>query len=247
MSKQILTNDELENLIILNQLNNEKIDWCNLYDKYQLSEESRKKYCTDIFNFVVEHDYSDLQNIFLSIIDYIDFNNTINKSKLETYIMMTEYLTEETFNIILSYVNNIDKASLIDYMIVWNPVSEKFIEKYMDEIDWESVCANQNLSEEFIEKYKDKIDWDSLSIFGELTEDFIEKYNDKLDWNDICHYQRLSESFMEKYQDKINWQIISRDQSLSEQFIEKFQDRVDWNSIINCQTLSKEFLNKFED
>src|SRR3712207_8820663 len=41
----------------------------------------------------------------------------------------------------------------------------------------------QKLSEEFIKKYQDRLDWCYVSIKQNLSEEFIEKYNDSLDWD----------------------------------------------------------------
>jgi hypothetical protein len=42
----------------------------------------------------------------------------------------------------------------------------------------------QILSEEFIEKYKDKIDWGVL-MYQELFEKFMAKYENKVDWKNV--------------------------------------------------------------
>jgi hypothetical protein len=43
----------------------------------------------------------------------------------------------------------------------------------------------QKLSEAFIEKYKDRVDWDYISKHQKLSHDFIIKYKDKIYWNCI--------------------------------------------------------------
>lgn len=42
---------------------------------------------------------------------------------------------------------------------VYQTLSEKFIEKYENKVDWNYILECQNLSELFIEKYKDIIIW----------------------------------------------------------------------------------------
>ena len=106
------------------------------------------------------------------------------------------------------------------------------------------ISQYQKLSEDFIEKFQDKIDFDYISISQKLSEDFIEKFQDKVDWEHISIYQNLSESFIEKFQNKVNWNFISEYQNLSEYFIEKFKDKVNWNFISEYQNLSDKFRGK---
>lgn len=79
----------------------------------------------------------------------------------------------------------------------------------------------QKLSEKFIEKHIDKVNWFNIMAYQKLSEKFIEKHNDKVDLDYISKYQKLSEKFIEKNIDKVNWDYISKYQWLSEEFIEK--------------------------
>ena len=123
-------------------------------------------------------------------------------------------------------------------------LSEPFIEKYQDKVVWSSISRNQPLSEPFIEKYKDKVDWAYISMFQKLSESFIEKYKDKVDWTYISIYQKLSEEFIEKYQNKVYWAYISMFQKLSEEFIEKFKDKLIFELIFKFQNLSDKFIEE---
>ena len=126
-------------------------------------------------------------------------------------------------------------------------LSEEFIDRFNDKVDWRLISRNQALSEPFIEKYQDKVVWSSISRNQALSEPFIEKYKDKVDWAYISTYQKLSESFIEKYKDKVDWTYISIYQKLSEEFIEKYQNKVYWAYISMFQKLSEEFIEKFQD
>src|SRR5574344_1723695 len=78
---------------------------------------------------------------------------------------------------------------------------EKFFEENMDnfKVDLYYISEYQKLSEEFIEKYNDKVNWNNISQYQTLSESFIEKHYDKVDWNYISIYQTLSEPFIEKH------------------------------------------------
>jgi len=83
------------------------------------------------------------------------------------------------------------------------------------------------LSERFIEKHEDRVNWNWISTYQRLSEEFIEKHKDRVNWNCISQYQKLSEEFIEKHEDRVNWNWISRCQKLSKKFIEKYEDRID--------------------
>lgn len=48
-------------------------------------------------------------------------------------------------------------------------LSEDFIEKFQDKVDWERISYHQILSEAFLRKFQDKVDWECL-IFRKYTE-----------------------------------------------------------------------------
>ena len=125
------------------------------------------------------------------------------------------------------------------------PMTESFIEKHHDKVNWSDIFRFQKLSESFIEKYQDKVFWYSISKYQKLSESFIEKYEDKVNWYNNSKYQKLSESFIEKYEDKVNWYGIFKYQKLSESFIEKHKDKVKWSLISEYQKLSIEFRKKY--
>jgi hypothetical protein len=62
----------------------------------------------------------------------------------------------------------------------------KDIEKFFDEninnfaVNYYRLLNNQKLSEEFIDKYSDKVDWYIISIYQILSEEFIEKHMNKI-------------------------------------------------------------------
>jgi hypothetical protein len=88
----------------------------------------------------------------------------------------------------------------------------------------------QKLSESFIEKYQDRILWNNISKYQKLSEPFIEKHQNRVNWNNISKYQKLSEPFIEKHQNRVNWYKISKYQKLSEGFIKKYNLTIISNS-----------------
>jgi hypothetical protein len=105
------------------------------------------------------------------------------------------------------------------------------MEKYIDKLNWNTLCHYYQLSEQFMDKYSDKLNWDYLCKYQTLSEQFMDKYSNKLNWNCVCKYQTLSEQFMDKYSNKLNWDCVCKCQKLSEEFMEKYIDKLDWNTV----------------
>ena len=123
-------------------------------------------------------------------------------------------------------------------------VTEEFILKYIDYIDWKRI-SNRNLSENFIREHKDKVNWSSVSYELNLSESFIREFQNKLNWRSVSSASRLSESFIREFKDKVDWEKISEAQKLSESFIREFKDKVDWDNISLRQKISESFAEEF--
>jgi len=76
----------------------------------------------------------------------------------------------------------------------------------------------QKLSEKFIEKFQDKINWMWISIKQKLSEEFIEKYKDKVDWYEISRYQKLSEELVIKFKQHIDIDYLLKENMITQDF-----------------------------
>jgi hypothetical protein len=95
-----------------------------------------------------------------------------------------------------------------DYNSYLQPLSEEFIERNKDLVNWYRISKYQKLSEEFIERNKDLVNWSCISIYQKLSEGFIERNKDLVDWYIISMFQKLSEGFRLKHNlsfPKNNW------------------------------------------
>ena len=93
---------------------------------------------------------------------------------------------------------------------------------------WGDISRCENLSEAFIEKFKDELQWGTLFIYQRLSEKLLRKNLFRLreyNWEAIGSWQNLSEDFIREFKDKLNWGSISYNQELSEEFIEEFKDK----------------------
>lgn len=83
--------------------------------------------------------------------------------------------------------------------------------------DWEiaSLSKYPHLTEQFIEKHSDWLDWGFISYYQILSEKFIEQHKDKIDWECISSSQKLSEKFILKYKDKLDWWKLTKNANLA--------------------------------
>jgi len=127
-------------------------------------------------------------------------------------------------------------------------IPERFIEKYIEIVDIDSITKNQKLSQYFIEKYQDYFDFELISEHQDLSGLFIENNLEKLNIKKVCRYQKLSEEFMETHFDLLDKDLISRYQKLSDEFMKRHQYELNMlylymfnNSKINGRIDKKQF------
>lgn len=68
------------------------------------------------------------------------------------------------------------------------------VEKYSHRIRWDrfSYNSNSNLTEEFIEKYKEKLNFSSIISYNNFPLDFLRKYHDRIhDWRTLSYNYSL--------------------------------------------------------
>ena len=51
---------------------------------------------------------------------------------------------------------------------MYQKLSEDFIGKHADKVDWIYISMRQHLSEDFIGKHADEVDWTNISVPREL-------------------------------------------------------------------------------
>lgn len=110
------------------------------------------------------------------------------------------------------------------------------------------ICSKQNLSESFMRKMKDKLDWNCICMYQDLSIEFMDEMYEYLDWWVVSSFQELSEQFMDKFKDKLDWKEATYRQDYSEQFAWDHIDYIDINSLLQYNTevfhpteLSEEF------
>ena len=232
--KTLCQNEELSDEFI--QQNFKKINW-NYFSRYQkLTFEKIDKYINKInWREIVYNPYFD-------------------KEFVNRYINHLDWCLCELFwskldpDVLSNFLENSYKWVPIIPVI---KLSEDFLtenSKHFSSHLWMMICAYQVLSEDFIRKFADKVDWRTISSHQEISENFIREFQDKVDWREIS-CKTLSESFIQEFQDKINWNLLMNFHTPSAEFLQKFKSRFhlsNWESI-SRKKLSIESLEKFKD
>lgn len=72
------------------------------------------------------------------------------------------------------------------------------------DMDWNTLVTDYRLTEEFIHKQADKVNWMLVSQYQRLSEQFIEQHEHLVDWYYIGWYQLLSAEFIIKHLDLLD-------------------------------------------
>ena len=81
------------------------------------------------------------------------------------------------------------------------------LEKYYDpDFDWNNLdfYRNNTLTEDFIRKFQNDVNWDCISSCQKLSEDFIREFKNKVNWWYVSKYQKLSEEFKEEFKKELH-------------------------------------------
>ena len=112
---------------------------------------------------------------------------------LETH-ELSEYMLEKILELYKS--SKMENSSLLSLLPIHQKLSQSFVEKYEDEINWASFSTFQKIDDpDFVNKYMDKISWINVRDNIKMTEEaFIEKYMEC--GPDVFRYQRFSKEFI---------------------------------------------------
>lgn len=196
-----------------------------------------------------------LEEVLINSIDWDNISKKDNLSynfiiKYKKYINWYSIINNRHYNEKI-FARCIDCIPLYK-LITSRKLSEEFIEKYIVTTDkyWEEISRFQNLSESFMDKYKDKLNWDMMMISQAMSEEFIISHIDYINWKSLSIYKRdyLSADFLLKYKDKVHWDIISdKYKYFSNEDLEKLHDLILWDTYINKHYILEEIIDKYFD
>lgn len=206
----LINRDEMRSMIIIS---------CTQYNS------QIKKILT---KYSIDHGIKGLcQDVFLPY-DFIDEYEERLSKYWET-IIASNVLTEE---MIVKYFDKISKFLM--QIISFQRVSEQFLEDNIDLIDenplhWRIISTNQSLSEEFMLKYFDKIEWIQAIANFDLTNKILTKVcrTYKInEWELLIKKQHVTEDFIEEFADLIPWDYLIGHRKVSDSKIKKFEDLI---------------------
>ena len=150
-------------------------------------------------------------NLSLDMIELIDF------TKIERIALTPlEYFTEEKPSSILMYIEQ-------------NPnLTPEFIERHIDNWEWDELSRHPNITPEFIGKHIDRDwNWMKISININITPEFIEKHLDKRwCWRTLSNHPNITQEFIEKHLDKRwDWYTLLNRPNITQEFIDKHIDK----------------------
>lgn len=143
------------------------------------------------------------------ICDYTKFSEkSIRKIMYQPYFNWR--VISETQNLSESFIEEFKKDVCWPFISHYQSLSEEFIEKWANKLIYENskIWTHQKLSEAFLNRHIEAIDWTAISFSQKLSETFIDAHADKLNWLAISENQDISEDFIEMYWSKIWWKRL---------------------------------------
>lgn len=127
------------------------------------------------------------------------------------------------------------------------PKSQKNLNLLLHNVNWSDISKHFLLSEDFMYRYADYLDWELIFQHQIISDEFLRNNLSKLYRNRgvVSRYQHLSENMMRELDYLLDWSILSKYQTMSETFIEENREKVNWENIKEHQKLSPEFKEKY--
>lgn len=182
----------------------------------------------DVVKYLVEELYSNYVKTMWKVLEYDWDGEDITKIK-GTDIESKEY-----------------KDILSDLVFYFN-LTEDFLYRYKDYLNWNCVCTYQTLSEDFITYMKKYIKWNTLLENQNLSEEFLRK---NINWFEHKHWYhlsmnrkiRLSDQFLRECANELEWTYISTYYHFSDDFLREMNEKI-WYRHFSYNA-EKEFNNK---
>lgn len=130
-------------------------------------------------------------------------------------------------------------------------LTEDFIERHIEKIEWREVSMASKLSIEFCEKYYEKINWHTMSYnWNRITEDFVWRFRNELDMTSVIICGNIGRDFCLKISNMVNWDDVSRKfWGVHNTFVlHLFSDLLDWTQVfINNTDLDSDFYRLYSN
>lgn len=237
------------------------------YQYMQLDEKELKIIPIHLLNTYILN--SDIYNIY-------NGKKKVNWYKLSVYKLPQDFMELCSMYIIWPYVAEYQILSEDCIIKYTEYVTLNSSDKGNLMLWWRAISRFQKLSEDFMDKYSNKLNWVVMTQYQTLSNNLMVKYFDKLNHVKAPLYQNLSEKLIIDCCDRaiqffkshnyrwyngndimvecdilsINnihdwWGIVSKYQLLSEEFIDNYSGQLNWQYIIQYQSLSNKLIEKY--
>ena len=139
-------------------------------------------------------------------------------------------------------------------------LSEAFILKFQDDLDWRQITyCQESLGEGLLLTMAKKVKFGWLALLAfhkfsqtmledilELTRNYAPADRAKV-WENIAMFQILDEDFIRTYSDHLPWRILARSQSLSVPLIEEYREHINMQVLSANQNNDISILRHFRD
>lgn len=126
------------------------------------------------------------------------------------------------------YINRLDYYDITSVASDSNKTSEQFLIDYADEFDWSQVCSERQLSEDIMRKFKDThIEWADVSRHQKLSEEFIAEMCHYIHWDELPQRLILSDDFILKYINKFDVKNLAKFYLSVPQVAERYQQLIE--------------------
>jgi hypothetical protein len=142
-----------------------------------------------------------------------------------------------------------DKLGLVLPFIRWDKVvdspelSEDFIMEFYTYIDF-SKLSSKVLTNRIIDMYFDEINWEEASRYKEISDENIEKFKDKLDWQQLLQHHNFSVDQVDKYFTYIGKELINSVKPITEALLRKYEEFIDWKYVLLCFEIPCDLIDK---
>ena len=159
-----------------------------------------------------------------------------------------EYEDIELYNSLMKDYKTMTRACLCSKRIM----NIKFIEKHINEIDFEDLGRNKHLNDDIINHFEERFDWDLLSLVYTFSDNMIMKYHKRLNMK-LISIENLSIETIERFKEEINWTYLLLSQNITKKNVLKIinhykdSEYINWETLSNNKMMNGTFLNKFKN
>lgn len=151
---------------------------------------------------------------------YLEMNGKIYDIRDELLMTIDKDEYEKTLDWICS-LYPLEDGKLYIPLSLENLLTDTFMERHLNELDFSRLFIKQSMSEEFVERNFELLKTQPLFqwVFARnsFSEEFLDKHSEDFDssfyWKQIARWQKISPNFIRKYHDKIDPFCVSHTDS----------------------------------